>query len=153
MRGLPFQDIDMATRELAHFGIGFFPIGLLGFDPRGRVGKHGPVEHGRHRSRRVDKLPRAWRRSSWFGTPDLRGSSLGHDNGGGSCDQPTQPGTQGKTILHDKFSKKKRKHLRKGLAASMLQTYFGLWSQEMGGLKPRAGSALVKAIPIAAGTP
>ena len=37
--------------------------------------------------------------------------------------------------------------------AGVLRTYFGLWSQEMGGLKPGAGSALVKAAPAMAGTP
>ncbi len=29
----------------------------------------------------------------------------------------------------------------------LLRTYCGIWSQEMGGLKPSAGAALVKGVP------
>lgn len=120
----------MATLELAHFGIGFFPVGLFCLHTHGRVGKHGPVEHGGHRSRRVDQLPRARRRSSWLSTRDLRGTGWGEKSCSGNREHACQRASKGMTIEHEQFSKKIKKTSLQGLPGQLAADV--LWALESG---------------------
>ena len=118
----------MAPLELADVRVGLFPVQFPGLYTLGRIHKHRAVLDGGYKGGRIGDF---WRISH----------HLSDGNGG----YARKPCNQGAAKVKVKQSRLQRvENTAADRRGSRQRTYFGLWSQEMGGLKPGADTALKK---------
>ena len=147
----------MAAFELADLGVGAFPVGFFGLDACGCVDKDGAVKHRGHQSSRghycgdsggVRCRNSSGLRSSACSGKQKRALQRG-ETGAINAKGASAPKKVAK--VHKKLQKTRHIPLQTGVICS-LRTDYGIGSQEIGGLKPGAGAALVNAVEDGIGT-